>query len=122
ANTVTITTRAAHGLQVGQRVTITGVPVGGYNGTFDVATVPTTTTFTYTNPTAGLAASGGGSVYTVTSTAQNVIDAVALGAGQFAAVNDLVSVIASGTVTGRMSPNATNPPAVPALGTFTGGV
>ena len=119
--TATITTRAAHGLQVGQQVTITGVPVGGYNGTFDVASVPTTTTFTYTT-VAGLAASGGGSVYTVTTTAQNVIDAVQLGAGQFEQVNALVSAIGSGTVTGRLASNITNPPAVPVLATFTGGV
>jgi hypothetical protein len=61
-NTVTITTTAAHNLAVGNTVTISGVGVGGYNGTFTVASVPTATTFTYTNPTAGLAASGGGTV------------------------------------------------------------
>src|SRR5205823_8360011 len=59
-NTVTITTTAAHGFSVGQSVVIAGVAVAGYNGTFVIASVPTPTTFTYTNPTAGLAASGGG--------------------------------------------------------------
>ena len=59
-NTVTITTATAHGFVVGQTVTIAGVTVAGYNGTFTILTVPSATTFTYTDATAGLAASGGG--------------------------------------------------------------
>jgi hypothetical protein len=59
-NTVTITTTAANGFNAGSPVTIAGVPVAGYNGTFTVATIVSTTKFTYTDPTAGLAASGGG--------------------------------------------------------------
>ena len=59
-NTVTITTTAAHGFHVGQQVTISSVGVAGYNGTFAIASVGSTT-FTYINPTSGLAASGGGS-------------------------------------------------------------
>lgn len=62
--TATITTTAAHGLVPGQMVTLAGVGVAGYNGTFVIATVPTTKTFTYTNPIAGLAVSGGGTVTT----------------------------------------------------------
>ena len=38
---------------------IAGVGVAGYNGSFTI-TGRTDTTFTYTNPTGGLAASGGG--------------------------------------------------------------
>src|SRR5262249_10949077 len=54
--TVTITTTAPHGLIAGQQITIAGVGVAGYNGTFTVlATGLTATTFQYTNPTAGLA-------------------------------------------------------------------
>ncbi len=60
--TVTIKTTAAHNLSVGQRVTIAGVGVAGYNGEFVITAVPTPTTFTYTNPVLGLAASGGGTV------------------------------------------------------------
>jgi hypothetical protein len=60
--TVTIRTTAAHNLAVGQTVTISGVGVAGYNGTFVVTSAPNTTTFTYTNPIVGLANSGGGSV------------------------------------------------------------
>ena len=60
-NTVTITTSAANGLIVGQQVLIAGVSVGGYNGTFTVTGVPSSTSFTYTDTT-GLAKSGAGTV------------------------------------------------------------
>ncbi|HYM78892.1 MAG TPA: di-heme oxidoredictase family protein [Candidatus Dormibacteraeota bacterium] len=63
--TVTITTTAAHGFGPGQNAQILGVPVSGYNGTFSIVSVPTTTSFTFTAPTSGLAPSGGG-------TAQNL--------------------------------------------------
>jgi uncharacterized repeat protein (TIGR01451 family) len=59
-STVTITTMSMHGFLTGQSVTIAGVGVAGYNGTFTIANVPTPTTFTYTVPNTGLAASGGG--------------------------------------------------------------
>lgn len=58
-NVVTITTTAAHGFAVGQSVRIAGVG-GGYDGTFAIASVPTTTTFTYTHFSTGLAPAGGG--------------------------------------------------------------
>ena len=60
ASTVTITTTSPHGFLTGQSATIAGVGVAGYNGTFTIASVPTTTTFTYTDTNTGLAASGGG--------------------------------------------------------------
>jgi hypothetical protein len=59
-NTVTISTSTAHGRSVGDIVVIANVLVGGYNGTFTITTVPTSRTFQYTNPTAGLANSGSG--------------------------------------------------------------
>ena len=66
-NTVTITTTAGHGFTVGQTVVIAGVTVTGYNGTFTIASIPSSpttsgapSTFTYTDPTSGLAASGNG--------------------------------------------------------------
>jgi hypothetical protein len=43
-------------------VTISGVPVAGYNGTWTVDTVPTTRSFTFTNPATGLARTGGGTI------------------------------------------------------------
>ena len=61
-NTVTITTTAAHNFAVGDVVNISGVGVAGYNGTFTIASVPSTTTFTYTDSASGLANSGGGTV------------------------------------------------------------
>jgi hypothetical protein len=61
-NTVTIATGSAHTLQPGDTVTIAGVLVGGYNGTFTVTAIPSSRSFQYTNPTAGLATSGGGTV------------------------------------------------------------
>ncbi len=71
-STVTITTTAAHGFVAGQTVLIAGVGVAGYNGVFTIVSVPSTTTFTYTNPSTGLAASGGGNVTyaTVSQTSQ----------------------------------------------------
>jgi hypothetical protein len=61
-NTVTVTTTSAHGLVAGQTVLIAGFSgqYAGYDGTFTVASVPTTTTFTYTDSTTGLGKSGGG--------------------------------------------------------------
>ena len=59
SSTVTITTNAAHGLVVGSYVQIeglTGTAGSTMNGVFEVLTVPTTTTFTYT--AAGTAGSG----------------------------------------------------------------
>lgn len=49
-NVVTLTTRAAHGFGVGQVITVVGVPGGGsvsFNGTFTIASVPSTTKLTY---------------------------------------------------------------------------
>jgi len=51
--TATITTTSAHSLAVGDRVTVAGVTPTGYNGTYIIASTPTTTTFTYTNATTG---------------------------------------------------------------------
>ncbi len=60
--TVTIATGNAHTLQVGDVVTISGVGVAGYNGTFTVTAAPTSRSFQYTNPITGLATSGGGTI------------------------------------------------------------
>jgi hypothetical protein len=61
-NTVTIATGNAHTAQVGDIVTISGVAVAGYNGTFTVTAVPTSRSLQYTNPISGLATSGGGTI------------------------------------------------------------
>lgn len=50
SNTATVTTSAAHGLAVGNRVQIAGVTGDtDLNGTYVIATVGSTTTFTYTS-------------------------------------------------------------------------
>ena len=58
--TVTITTTVANGFTVGETIVIAGVPVAGYNGTFTIVSVPTATSFTYTDHATLLANSGGG--------------------------------------------------------------
>ncbi|MGH9741906.1 MAG: hypothetical protein ACRD51_06085 [Candidatus Acidiferrum sp.] len=67
---VTITTTAAHGLSAGQSVTIAGVGVASYNGTFPVVAAPSSTQFTYIAGASGLAASGGGTSASATATIQ----------------------------------------------------
>lgn len=49
---VTITTSTVHGQSVGQSVFISGASPSGYNGTWVITSVPSTTTFTYTAATA----------------------------------------------------------------------
>jgi DNA-binding beta-propeller fold protein YncE len=61
-NTVTITTTAIHGLVTGDAVLITGVTDPTFNGVFSVATIPTATSFTYTQ-TGADSTSGGGTIF-----------------------------------------------------------
>jgi hypothetical protein len=69
---VTITTASAHGLSAGQSVTISGVAVTSYNGTFPVVTILNTTQFTYLAGASGLANSGGGTSASATATIQTL--------------------------------------------------
>jgi hypothetical protein len=62
--TATINTTAAHGLAVGDTVTIAGVSVNAYNGVFAVTSVTPPTTFTYA--LGGTTSGVGGSVFTQT--------------------------------------------------------
>jgi DNA-binding beta-propeller fold protein YncE len=62
SNTVTITTASAHSLAMGSFVTIAGVANASFNGTFEVVSAPTSTTFTYTQMGQPDATSGGGVV------------------------------------------------------------
>src|SRR5208337_4921218 len=82
---VTITTSAAHGLSTGQSVTVAGVGVAGYNGTFAVVSVPSATQFTYIAGAAGLASSGGGTAASATVTRQTSA-AHGLSAGQLVTI------------------------------------
>jgi DNA-binding beta-propeller fold protein YncE len=64
-NVVTITTTAAHNLAIGQVVTISGVTDASFNGTFTIASVPSSTTFTFSQ--AGSNASSGNGTVTTTA-------------------------------------------------------
>lgn len=57
--TVLVTTSAAHPFVAGQSVTISGASPAGYNGTFTIVTVPSSTTFTYATATAVTSAATG---------------------------------------------------------------
>jgi hypothetical protein len=60
SSTVTITTSAAHNFTAGEVVTISGVSVPGYNGTFTILS-STSTTFTYIDSVTGLGSATAGS-------------------------------------------------------------
>jgi hypothetical protein len=65
-NVSTITTAAPHGRLVGESVVITGVADSSFNGTWVIASVPLTTSFTFAQ-VAGNVSSSGGSVSAVNS-------------------------------------------------------
>ncbi|MBI1750155.1 MAG: hypothetical protein HY234_15705 [Acidobacteria bacterium] len=99
SNVVTITTSTAHGFQAGQSVTISGVSAASFNGTFTIASVPSTATFTYaqTGPDAtsggGTAVSGSSSVtIKATSAADPTKSATGLAVVQTAADPTLASI------------------------------
>ena len=64
----TLTTKGAHGVKPGDSVTVTGITPSGYNGTYTVTTVPTSTTFTYSNATTGAQTKAGKVAYTSATT------------------------------------------------------
>jgi len=55
--TATLTTSAAHNFEAGDEVVVAGLTNSALNGTYTIASVPTTTTFTYTTTTSGTIAS-----------------------------------------------------------------
>jgi len=65
SNVVTITTSTPHGYPVGMSVLIADVATSSFNGTFTIASVPTTTTFTYAQTAANASSSGGYSILPV---------------------------------------------------------
>jgi hypothetical protein len=104
-NTVTIKTTGTNNLAVGAKVTISGVGVAEYNGTFVVTAIDSATAFEYTDPTSGLAASGGGTVaYTG---AQERLNAFFARGGGYIAANASTSnfsfLNASGLVSGTLT-------------------
>ncbi|MEI6374705.1 MAG: hypothetical protein WCP26_13065 [Actinomycetes bacterium] len=66
SNVATITTSAAHGLVIGQPVTISGLTAGtALNGSYLVATVPTTTTFTVAKTNANITSAASSGTVTI---------------------------------------------------------
>ena len=66
SNVGTITTAAAHGLVIGQPVTIAGLTAGtALNGSYLVATVPTTTTFTVAKTNANITSAASSGTVTI---------------------------------------------------------
>ena len=98
SNLVTINTAAAHGFVAGQLVTISGVGVGGYNGTFVIASVPTLTSFVYANPVGSLANSGGGTATVATNAAVSAV------AGASGPANYIFKVTFQGALAGTDVP------------------
>lgn len=47
ANVVTITTATAHTFNLGEQVLVQNLPDNSFNGTYTIASMPTSTTFTY---------------------------------------------------------------------------
>ena len=89
-NSVQVTTTAADGFYVGELVAISGVATTGFNGTYAVVSVIDSTDFTYTDPTADLGISNGGTAVNALGGSQrSMVDsityqfnqAVTLGAG-----------------------------------------
>lgn len=61
SSTVTITTASAESFKVGDKVTIANATVAGYDGTFTIVSTPSSTSFTFTDSTTGLASDTSGS-------------------------------------------------------------
>jgi len=118
----TITTALAHGFTVGQSVKVYGVSDVSFNGTYTIATVPNTTTFTYAQ--AGLAnvtstAQTRAKTY-VTVTSASIPDRDAngrLSTPELVALTTYSNLVGNvtGNVTGTLTGNATNVSGVVAI-------
>src|SRR5436309_4485417 len=104
---VTINTTTAHGLSAGQSLTIAGVGVAGYNGTFPVVSAPTTTQFTYIAGASSLAASGGGTAASAMATIQTAT-AHGLIVGQLVSTGGIGVTSYNGTFSVTSVPDATH--------------
>jgi hypothetical protein len=123
-NVYTYTTAAAHGFAIGDTVVIAGSSVTGWNGTYSITSVPTTTTFTVNGATsAGYGATTWSSgtatsiksIYTYTTSAAHGYTAgtsVGVSGAANAAYNGLFLVLSAPTTTtftvaGQASPGTT---------------
>src|SRR5713226_4663491 len=100
SNVVTITTTAAHNLAIGQVATISGVTDASFNGTFTIASVPSTTTFTFSQVGSN-ASSGNGTVTTtaVQIKAEAVADTTKSDTAQLSVESGVVVTISPGSAT-----------------------
>ena len=71
SNVATLTTSAAHGLAVGMEIVVTGVDAT-FNGTYTIASVPTSTTLTYAKTASNVASTP--STGTITSNVQHFVN------------------------------------------------
>ena len=71
SNVATLTTSSAHGLAVGMEIVVAGVDAT-FNGTYAIATVPTTTTLTYAKTASNVPSAA--STGTITSNVQHFVD------------------------------------------------
>jgi hypothetical protein len=71
SNVATLTTSAAHGLAVGMEIVVAGVDAT-FNGTYTIATVPTTTTLTYAKTASNVTSTA--ATGTITSVVQHFVD------------------------------------------------
>lgn len=75
SSTATITTSAAHTMEAGDTVVISGLTNTALNGTYTITTAPTDTTFTYTTTTSGtIASSSDAGTALVTANSRAVTD------------------------------------------------
>lgn len=93
SNVVTITTTAAHGYAVNDIVTVTAVTNTSVNGTFTIASVPSSVTFTYAQT---------GSNYSSTSDTGTVVSSSNLQASN---ISGIVPVIHGGTGASTLKSN-----------------
>jgi hypothetical protein len=104
---VTITTSAPHGLAAGQSVTVAGVGVTAYNGTFPIIATPSITQFAYIAGSSGLAPSGGGTAASATATIQTTV-AHGFVAGQLVTTSGIGIAGYNGTFAITNVPDATH--------------
>ena len=104
---VTITTSSPHSLAAGESVTISGVGVAAYSGTFPIVAILGITQFTYIAGISGLAASGGGTAASATATIQTTT-AHGLSAGQLVTTSGIGVAAYNGTFTITAVPDATH--------------
>lgn len=126
SNVVTITTSVAHGYTAGQSVTVAATTNTGVNGTFTIASVPTTSTFTYAQTAADIpsGADTGSTVvvgrwnFYASGTAPNFFAGnVGIGVVPTAPLHVAGSAIITQQITGGYNDNGTNT-AAQALGTY----